>query len=183
VNEAACQADGVPILRRASGGGTVLLGPGCLCYTLVLAYAREPALSGIRSSYAYILDRIREGLVHVLPHAVLAGISDLASDGSKFSGNAQQRKQRYLLHHGTLLYAFDASQVGRYLSMPVRQPDYRQQRDHALFLMNLPLDAGELKRQLCHVWRAATDEDAWPETTVAELVANKYDTSAWVRRR
>ena len=36
VNVAACDADGVPILRRASGGGTVLLGPGCLCFSLVL---------------------------------------------------------------------------------------------------------------------------------------------------
>ncbi|HEV3117610.1 MAG TPA: lipoate--protein ligase family protein, partial [Gemmataceae bacterium] len=31
VDEAACHADGVPILRRSSGGGTVLLGSGCLC--------------------------------------------------------------------------------------------------------------------------------------------------------
>src|SRR5713101_1696181 len=51
VDEAACLADGVPILRRASGGGTVLLGPGCLCYSLVLAYASSPALREIRSSY------------------------------------------------------------------------------------------------------------------------------------
>ena len=29
VNEAACRSDHVPILRRASGGGTVLLGAGC----------------------------------------------------------------------------------------------------------------------------------------------------------
>src|SRR6476646_5803774 len=36
VNESACAADGVPILRRSSGGGTVLLGPGCLCFSLVL---------------------------------------------------------------------------------------------------------------------------------------------------
>src|SRR5262245_19091088 len=30
VDEAACTAASVPVLRRASGGGTVLLGPGCL---------------------------------------------------------------------------------------------------------------------------------------------------------
>lgn len=38
VHLTACAADGVPVLRRASGGGTVLLGPGCLCFSLVLSY-------------------------------------------------------------------------------------------------------------------------------------------------
>src|SRR5262245_1919259 len=47
VNEAACHADGVPIQRRASGGGTVLLGAGCLLYSLVLAYERSPFLREI----------------------------------------------------------------------------------------------------------------------------------------
>src|SRR4051794_35022284 len=36
VDEEACRRDGVPVLRRASGGGTVLLGPGSLCFGLVL---------------------------------------------------------------------------------------------------------------------------------------------------
>src|SRR5690348_8693943 len=50
VDEPACQADGVPILRRSSGGGTVLLGTGCLLYSLVLNYERSPALTEIRAS-------------------------------------------------------------------------------------------------------------------------------------
>src|SRR5205823_3610625 len=57
VDEQACRRDGVPVLRRASGGGTVLLGPGCLCYSLVLAYERDPALAEIRPSSALILRR------------------------------------------------------------------------------------------------------------------------------
>src|ERR1700736_770385 len=48
VDEAACLADSIPILRRASGGGTVLLGAGCLCYSLVLSYERSPALRDVR---------------------------------------------------------------------------------------------------------------------------------------
>src|SRR5271165_3148381 len=44
VDEAACVADGVPILRRSSGGGTVLLGQGCLLFTLVLRHDRDAAL-------------------------------------------------------------------------------------------------------------------------------------------
>ena len=45
VDEAACIAEDVPILRRSSGGGTVLLGRGCLLYTLILSYERDPALA------------------------------------------------------------------------------------------------------------------------------------------
>jgi lipoate-protein ligase A len=183
VDEIACQADGVPILRRASGGGTVLLGLGCLCYAVVLAYDRAPALREIRSSYAYVFERIQEQLADVLPNVEHAGISDLALTGRKFSGNSQQRKQSFLLHHGTLLYQVDLSRVGRYLRMPSRQPDYRQGREHGAFLMNVPLDAGELKQRLRRAWEAWDDTLAWPEPIVAQLVAQKYTTVEWVRRR
>src|SRR5690348_17200693 len=91
-DEAACLAGGVPILRRSSGGGTVLLGPGCLCYSLVLSYERSAALRDIRGSYCHILGRMREALSDLVPELACAGISDLAAGGRKFSGNSQQRK-------------------------------------------------------------------------------------------
>src|SRR5947207_3232819 len=87
VDEERCRADGVPVLRRASGGGTVLLGAGCLLYTLVLAYDRSPLLREIRWSYEYILHHIRVALLEIVPGIEWAGISDLAADGKKFSGN------------------------------------------------------------------------------------------------
>src|SRR5262245_58083584 len=62
VDEAACRADGVPILRRSSGGGTVLLGRGCLCYSLVLRFDYAPALMEIPTSYVYILERVLRAL-------------------------------------------------------------------------------------------------------------------------
>ena len=96
VDEPACQSDGVPILRRASGGGTVLLGNGCLCFSLVLAYERSPALREVPSSYRFILQRLRDALVGVLPDIELAGTSDLSCAGRKVSGNAQQRERDWL---------------------------------------------------------------------------------------
>src|SRR5215217_4866338 len=119
VNEAACRADGVSVHRRASGGGTVLLGRGCLLFSLVLAYDRAAELRHVNASYRWLLGRVLDAL---RPLAVVepAGISDLAVGGLKVSGNAQQRKARYLLHHGTLLYAFDLPHVARYLSPPER---------------------------------------------------------------
>src|SRR5262245_42887835 len=65
VNVAACDADGIPVLRRASGGGTVLLGPGCLCFSLVLAYARAPGLDDIRASNRYVLKRTANALAQI----------------------------------------------------------------------------------------------------------------------
>jgi lipoate-protein ligase A len=183
VDEAACQADGVPILRRSSGGGTVLLGKGCLVYSLILAYDRSPALGEIPTSYVYILERVRDALSDLLPGLELAGTSDLAAGGRKVSGNAQQRKRTHLLHHGTLLYDFDLAQVGRHLRMPERRPEYRGQRGHEDFLMNLPAGAEELKRRLRAAWGADTQIETWPESKVASLVQEKYLTAEWIRRR
>jgi lipoate-protein ligase A len=183
VVEAACRADGVPILRRASGGGTVLLGRGCLLYSLILSYQRSPELSDLTSSYASILDRIGEALSGLVPDLEHAGTSDLSWRGRKFSGNAQQRKRNHLLHHGTLLYDFDLEQVSRYLRTPARQPEYRGGREHAEFLVNLPAGAAEIERRLRRVWQAETERTDWPDTRVRQLVAEKYSQSAWVRRR
>src|SRR5438874_3026372 len=93
VDEVACHVDQVPILRRSSGGGTVLLGPGCLCYSLVLSYNRAPELAEIRPSYFYILGRIRDALSDLSPGIKCAGSSDLVAGARKFSGNSQQRKR------------------------------------------------------------------------------------------
>jgi lipoate-protein ligase A len=182
VDEAVCRADGVPVLRRASGGGTVLLGPGCLLYTLVLRLGRAPELAGIRSSYSYILGRTARALLGE-GAAEVAGVSDLAAAGRKFSGNAQQRKRDHLLHHGTLLYAFDLGRVGRYLLPPPRQPEYRAGRSHADFLRNLGLPAAEIKRRLRAAWGAGTEETAWPADEVRRLAVEKYTAEEWTRRR
>jgi lipoate-protein ligase A len=182
VDEAACRGESVPILRRASGGGTVLLGSGCLIFSLVLAYERSAALTEIVPSYRFILGRIRDALADVVPGVEVVGTSDLAAGGRKFSGNSQQRKRSHLLHHGTLLYRFDAAAVGRYLRSPARQPAYRQGRSHEDFLMNLPLNREELERRLCSAWEAE-GETSWPAGRVRQLTADKYTRPEWIRRR
>ena len=58
----ACRRDGVPIARRSTGGGTVLIGPGCLMFALILRMDNLPELQQIGSSYRFILGRIAEGL-------------------------------------------------------------------------------------------------------------------------
>jgi lipoate---protein ligase len=182
VHEAECQADGVPIHRRASGGGTVLLGRGCLLFSLVLAYTRAPELRDVRASYRWILDRVRDALRPVA-HLEAIGISDLAMNGRKVSGNSQQRKAHYLLHHGTLLYDFDLEAVGRYLNPPEREPDYRGGRTHLDFVANLPIGAEQLRRMLAHKFEAEPREGGSALARVLDLVEERYAKVEWVRRR
>lgn len=137
VFEDACHADGVEVLRRQSGGGSVLLAPGCVNYAIVLPLVSRPDLLDVAASFRLILGRIVEAFE--LPSLSIAGGTDLALDGRKVSGNAQRRGRRALLHHGTLLYAFDQTLAGRYLREPARQPTYRVGRGHADFIGNLPL--------------------------------------------
>ncbi len=182
VNEANCERDGVPIRRRASGGGTVLLGRGCLVFSLILEYARARELGDVTASYRWILGRIREALTPVAKLEPM-GISDLAIDGFKVSGNSQQRKARHLLHHGTLLFDFDLARIGKFLKPPEREPAYREGRDHGAFVTNVSADAATLKRLIAERFEATPGAIDVSDERIAELIQTKYGRDDWVRRR
>jgi lipoate-protein ligase A len=146
VEENACAADGVEILRRESGGGAVVLGPGCVIFSLLLRMDDDPELRDARASYCLILKWLAGALD--VPGLEIRGFSDLAIGERKVSGNAQRRGARALLHHGTLLCGLDARLMERYLKPPDRQPDYRHSRAHAEFVGNLPLAAAEIMRRV-----------------------------------
>src|SRR3989338_2273939 len=51
--------DEVMVLRRSSGGGTVVQGKGCLNFSLILVKDRDPSLNDLRKSYRDILENRR----------------------------------------------------------------------------------------------------------------------------
>jgi lipoate-protein ligase A len=154
VDVAACAADGVPILRRTSGGGAVVLGPGCLCYALALPLTDATRALGITKVTADIMGRLRQAFVNGGCAVEVHGVSDLVCDGRKFSGNSQRWLRRSLLHHGTVLYEFDLAKVSRYLRQPSRQPDYRAARPHAEFVGNIALPRERIGDWLAAAWNA-----------------------------
>ena len=84
----ACQEDGVPIVRRSSGGGTVVIGPGALNVTVILPNSAAPGLSAVNIAHRYVLDRIA-GALRAFDRAVaVEGSGDLTVSGRKFGGSA-----------------------------------------------------------------------------------------------
>jgi lipoate-protein ligase A len=178
VKLAACRKAGLEVLRRCSGGGTVLQGPGCLNYSLVLTIQEQTPLATIPGANRHIMAAHRTALSGLLRQPVeVQGCTDLTLGGLKFSGNAQRRKRRALLFHGTFLLRFDLTLMDCYLNLPSRQPDYRQGRPHGSFLMNLDVPASAIKEALRETWKARArlpDAPDWQR-----LMTEKYGREDW----
>ncbi len=173
----------VPVLRRCSGGGTVVQGPGCLNYTLILSRENSHPLGNIKQTNRYVLDRHRETLNGTLNGQIqVQGVTDLTIDGKKFSGNAQRRKRHFLLFHGTFLIDFDISLIEKLLPIPSKQPSYRQNRCHDDFLTNIHISQTVVKEKLCELWKAAATLDAVPHDKIESLAATQYCSEEWTYR-
>lgn len=173
-----------PVLRRASGGGTVLQGPGCLSYSLILRIRPEGPLTGVLSANRHIMEIQREALEKLLKEPVqIRGSTDLTLGDLKFSGNSQRRKRKALLFHGTFLLDFDLGKIEECLRLPQKRPAYRQDRPHRAFLTNLGVSSGKVKKALSAAWGAEKDPASVPTKMVLELAKEKYSDPAWNFRR
>jgi lipoate-protein ligase A len=181
VRLAACETANIPVFRRTSGGGTVVIGPGCLQYSLLLSYELRPHLRMLDEVHRLVLNTTSQSLNQVLGSEVVQprGTSDLAIGEQKISGNSVRCKRNFLLYHGTLLYDFDLSIVERLLLPPPKEPDYRVGREHQSFISNLPLTSAALRQGLIHAWKATDLYAEWPEAKMRELLASRYSQRAW----
>jgi lipoate-protein ligase A len=187
----ACRADGVPVVRRSSGGAAIVTGPGCLMYALVLSYEKRPDLRPLENAHRFVLGGIVRALATLKPGVRCAGTSDLVFGGGetdscgsavaakKFSGNSVRCRKGHFLYHGTLLYDFPLEKICRYLRTPPRMPDYRGGREHRSFVANLHVPADEMRRAMKQVWDANETYLDWPREATARLVAEKYSRAEW----
>jgi len=129
-----------PVIRRASGGGSVAHFPGNLNFGVIINVNAYPVYKHITKSYELILACVARSISGKLP-VTQGGVSDLcinsASGQKKISGNSQVRKKNWLLHHGTLLYDIaNVPKISHFLKHPPKEPDYRKGRHHKDFLVS-----------------------------------------------
>lgn len=129
VCEERVKRDPIPIFRRFSGGGTVVVDEETVFFTLILEKA------------SCSFDHSVEGLVRwtggifspvFAPHGFSVRENDYVVGGKKVGGNAQSFTKDKVLHHTSFLWSWD-SRMMQYLQHPRVSPKYRDNRPHEDF--------------------------------------------------
>jgi lipoate-protein ligase A len=175
----ACRRQQIPVLRRCSGGAAVVIGPGCLMYSVILALPQRSDLHVVDHAHRFVLQRIRQALHSLDLPVQLSGTSDLTLNDRKISGNSLRCKRNALLYHGTLLYDLPLSLIDTCLKMPPRRPAYRADRPHDQFLMRVPVSRDGLRRSLIAAWECDRTRTDWPRQRTEELTRDRYASDAW----
>ncbi|TGL83042.1 lipoate--protein ligase family protein [Leptospira yasudae] len=189
------------IVRRASGGGTVVHHPEeNLNFTFFISLDVKPELYKVKESYDYFLSLVVNALKRQTLDASFRGKSDLAvfEQGleKKISGNAQFRKKGAVVHHGTLILKPSLiSRVSELLKHPPEEPEYRKNRKHSDFVTSLPSGFSTVKfgQDLSHVFaeslglsRMGTERDLRFTKSVFQeakrLLENKYSRMDFIFR-
>ncbi|MEM4297740.1 MAG: biotin/lipoate A/B protein ligase family protein [Nitrososphaerota archaeon] len=118
VNLEACKREGVDVVRRITGGGAVYHDyEGEVTYSLI-AHQEDPIIpSDIKRSYEFICRAIVLGLERLGLKAEFRPVNDIVINGRKVSGNAQTRRMKAVLQHGTVLVDVDVKKMFSFLKV------------------------------------------------------------------
>ena len=131
-----CDQEGVEILKRAGGGGTVVLHSGCVVVSFG-AWMHQPFkndvyFSLINQSISTAIQK-KYGSLDIRER----GISDLAIGDKKIAGTSLFRSKGYLLYQASILVDSRVEMIERLLKHPSKEPDYRQGKTHRDFVAGL----------------------------------------------
>ena len=131
--------DGLRVIKRFSGGGTVIVDRDTQFVTLVMNAAAVPDLALFPRQIMDWTGSLYGGR----PHGVFADVpgwqlreNDYVIGERKVGGNAQSISKDRWLHHTSFLWDF-REETMKYLTNPAKQPRYRANRSHSDFLAPL----------------------------------------------
>ena len=149
---------GVPLCKRFTGGGTVIVDTDTLFVTFIAAADAlpsvapypEPILRWSSDVYADALSRC--GVPGFATHA-----NDYCIGDRKFGGNAQSISGKRWLHHSSLLWTYQKERMSL-LRMPARRPEYRASRPHDDFVRGLAAAGAPSRAEFLAAVVVATQE-------------------------
>lgn len=110
INNDFVRAQGIPVVRRLSGGGAVYHDLGNLNFSYITDAEESGSINFLR-----FCEPVQKTLAAFGANAIISGRNDILLAGKKISGNAQYVRRGRVMHHGTLLFCSDLSMVERTL--------------------------------------------------------------------
>jgi len=151
LNQDAVINDGITVMKRPSGGHTVLLSPN----TIVIAIS----ITQLDIKYTKrFFEACNSAIINALEaQGVIGiskkGISDIAAGQRKILGSSMYRPKNHTFYHAVLNLSESAEIIAKYLAHPKTEPDYRLGRKHSEFIISLTelgysVDNKELERYI-----------------------------------
>ncbi len=182
VNLSYTESAGIKVVRRLTGGGTVYHDKGNLCYTIIAPYDAN------EDNYRKFTLPVISYLNSLGVKAEFSGRNDITIDGKKISGNAQTVYKKRIMHHGTILFNTDGTELARALNpskLKMQSKGIKSVRarvtnviDHLNEKLTIEQFKKGLKEQFlkdCESYEF-TDSD---KMAIKKLVDEKYSTYEW----
>eukprot|EP01084_Bolivina_argentea_P260886 440709_1 len=136
----AVERKGVPLLRRFSGGGTVVVDDSTFFSTLIInandVSEVPPYPRGVCQWAGSIYESALTGVIEDGGPKLTLREHDFVFGNLKFGGNAQAITKGRCLHHTSFLWDYSVETM-RLLKIPEKRPQYRKDRHHENFLTSL----------------------------------------------
>ncbi len=165
LNVSSVKREQIPVIKRFSGGGTVIVDPNTLFITFIMNKNQidtepfpEPIL---RWSAGLYTDAWQIPSFHLREN-------DYCIGEKKCGGNAQYIQKERWLHHTSFLWDY-SDEMMKHLLIPAKRPKYREDRDHDEFLCRLK-DHAKSPQHLI---------DQLKEALVKRLYIQKFDLHSW----
>ncbi|KAK9072403.1 hypothetical protein SSX86_008837 [Deinandra increscens subsp. villosa] len=124
--------DKVPVIRRFTGGGTVVVDHGTIFVSFICnkddVAGVQPYPRPIMSWSSLLYSHVFQGVADFRLRE-----NDYVFGLRKFGGNAQSITKNRWIHHTSFLWDYEARNMS-YLKLPKRTPEYRLARDHLDFI-------------------------------------------------
>ncbi|KAI3825648.1 hypothetical protein L1987_07178 [Smallanthus sonchifolius] len=124
--------DKIPVIRRFTGGGTVIVDHGTIFVSFICnkddVADVQPYPRPIMSWSSLLYSQVFQGIADFRLRE-----NDYVFGHRKFGGNAQSITKNRWIHHTSFLWDYEARNMS-YLKLPKRAPEYRLARDHLDFI-------------------------------------------------
>jgi lipoate-protein ligase A len=142
----------IPIIRRFSGGGTVVVDEDTVFFTLIIDGNDLQCPKNPVDVMAWMGRLLAPAFA---PHVLCIEEQDYALYGQKIGGNAQSFSCGRVLHHTSFLWSWKKERMAL-LKIPKRQPEYRRHRGHFEFCSMLSMYFGS-KEELMHALKKSLE--------------------------